>query len=75
MRIIEPSVVEVLASVTDSMVKDWEDMDGPDSGVGVDFWFRNRKSGAEAYVNLDQGHLTISLDGEKIYDGFCQTSA
>jgi hypothetical protein len=65
----EQSVVEILASVTGSAVSDWEDLDGPDSGVGIDYWYRNRKTGAEAYANLDQDHLTISVDGKKVFDG------
>ncbi|TMP99767.1 MAG: hypothetical protein E6L09_08645 [Verrucomicrobia bacterium] len=75
MRDTMPAVVELLASVTGSTAEDWEViMDGPDSGVGVDFWFRNQKSGAEAYINLDQDHLTISVDEEKIYDGCVRPS-
>ena len=38
----ELSVVEVLASATGSEVDDWQSLDGPESGVGVDYWFRNR---------------------------------
>jgi len=64
-----PSVVEVLASITGSTLDDWESLDGPNSGVGVDHWYRHRETGAEAYANLDQDHLTISVGGEKVYDG------
>jgi hypothetical protein len=62
------SPLEVLASVTHTSADDWESLDGPDSGVGVDYWYRHRGSGAEAYLNRDQDHLTISVDGEKLYD-------
>ncbi len=55
--------------LTGSILEDWEGLDGPDSGVGVDYWFRQRETGAEAYANLDQDHLTISVGGEKVYDG------
>lgn len=72
MQATEPSVVEILASVTGSAVEDWEDLDGPDSGVGVDFWYRHRTTEAEAYANLDQDHLTISMCGERLYDGTCR---
>lgn len=41
----------------------WKEMDGPDSGVGVDYWFVH-KSGLEAYVNVDQGEVTISAGEE-----------
>ena len=69
MRDRPQSVVEVLASITGSTLDDWEDLDGPDSGVGVDYWFRHRETGAEVYANLDQDHLTISVGGERVYDG------
>jgi len=39
----------------------WEDLDGPDNRVGVDYWYRNRTTGAEVYANLDQDYLTISV--------------
>ena len=62
------SPLEVLASVTHTSSEDWESLDGPDSGVGVDYWYRNRGTGAEAYLNRDQDHLNISVDGEKLYN-------
>ena len=62
------SPLEVLASVTHTSADDGESLDGPDSGVGIDYWYRHRGSGAEAYLNRDQDHLTISVDGEKLYD-------
>ena len=62
------SPLEVLASVTQTSADDWEDLNGPDSGVGVDYWYRHRGTGAEAYLNLDQDHLTISVEGNKLFD-------
>ena len=62
------SPLEVLASVTHTSAEDWESLDGPDSGVGVDYWYRHRGTGKEAYLNLDQDHLTISVAGQRIYD-------
>jgi hypothetical protein len=60
----EPSsVLQKLAFLTHTREDDWEDLDGQDSGVGVDYWFRHRITGAEAYANLDQDHLTIAVEG------------
>jgi hypothetical protein len=61
--------LETLASVTGTVEADWETLSGPDSGVGVDFWYRHTPTGREAYLNLDQDHLTISVDGEKVFEG------
>jgi len=63
------SPLAILASVTGTRTRDWEPMAGPDGHVGVDYWYRHCKTGQEAYVNFDQGHLTISVDGEPIYNG------
>ena len=62
------SPLEVLASVTHTSADDWESLDGPDSGVGVDYWYRHRGTGKEAYLNLDQDHLTISVGDQRVYD-------
>ena len=65
----EPSsILQKLAILTYTREDDWEALDGPDSGVGVDYWFRHRTTGAEAYANLDQDHLTISVEGERVFD-------
>jgi hypothetical protein len=45
------SPLEVLASVTHTSAEDWESLDGPDSGVGVDYWYRHRGTRAETYLN------------------------
>ena len=62
------SPLQVLALATHTSADDWESLDGPDSGVGVDYWYRHRDTGKEAYLNLDQYHLTISVAGQPIYD-------
>ena len=62
------SPLEVLASVTHTSTDDWESLDGLDSGVGVDYWYRHRGTGKEAYLNLDQDHLTISVADRRVYD-------
>jgi len=67
--------LEVLASVTQTLVDDWEDLGGPDSGVGVDYWYRQRSTGKEAYLNLDQDHLTISVGDQRVYDAEIPTEA
>ena len=42
-------------------------MSRPESGV--DYWYRNKATGAEAYANLDQDHLTIPDGEERVYGG------
>ena len=69
------SPLEVLASVTNTSAGDWETLDGPDSGVGVDYWYRHRGTGKEAYLNLDQNHLTISVGDHRVYDAELPTEA
>ena len=69
------SPLEVLASVTHTSADDWESLDGPDSGVGVDYWCRHRGTGKEAYLNLDQDHLTVSVGDQRLYDAGLPTEA
>ncbi len=57
---------KILKELTDAAggrACDWEEIDGPDSGVGVDHWFRNNKTNEEAYVNDDQGFISVSTEG------------
>lgn len=44
----------------------WKEVNGPDSRVGVDYWFVS-KSGSEANINIDQDVLTLTIDGEMVY--------
>jgi hypothetical protein len=67
--------LEVLASVTGSGEIGWEGLDGSDGGVGVDFWYRHRGSGSEAYLNLDRVRPTISGDDKKVCDSPRERSA
>jgi hypothetical protein len=62
------TILEHLAAATNTSANDWDHIDGPDSGVGIDHWFRHRRTGAEAYANLDQDHLTISVEGVPVFD-------
>jgi len=48
-------------------ISGWESVDGPKSGVGVDYWFI-ASGGHRAYVNIDQGHRTICVDGEPVLE-------
>jgi hypothetical protein len=58
----------LLTKYTDS--KGWHEVPGPDSGVGLDYWYR-ASDGSEAYVNVDQGWTKIILlpDEEVIFEG------
>jgi hypothetical protein len=42
----------------------WEFIDGPDSRVGVDYWLQH-SSGVTAYVNIDQGEVTIQIQSDE----------
>jgi hypothetical protein len=50
-----------------SGVGGWQEVRGPDSGVGLDYWYRAGRH--EAYLNLDQGHLTVSIGQEVVFEG------
>ena len=62
------SPLQVLALATSTSAEDWETFDGPNSGVGEDYWYSHRGTGEEAYLNMDQDHLIISVGEKRIYD-------
>lgn len=67
LKIPEPemSITEI---VTELLGGKWEEIDGPESGVGIDHWFQN-EAGEEVYANDDQGFLTIEKDDETVWSG------
>ena len=49
-------------------VSGWEETDGPDSGCGVDYWYR-AEGGLSAYANVDQSSVSLSVtdaDGDPL---------
>lgn len=58
----------LLAALTGTRAKAWKQQSGPDTRCGVDYYFAH-SSGKEAYINVDQGHFTVSMDGETIFSG------
>lgn len=51
-------IIGWLTSETGTVADDWEEIDGPDSGVGVEYWFVHKTDGREAYVNDEQGFVS-----------------
>ena len=58
----------MLAVLTGTRAREWKLRDGPDSRCGIDYYYRHRP-GNEAYINVDQGHFTISVAGETLFPG------
>lgn len=56
------SAHRALADQSGSDPEDWEEMEGPEAGVGVERWFVHKKDGREAYTVDDQGHITIEIN-------------
>ena len=48
-------------------IGEWKEVNGPDSGVGLDYWYR--AGNHDAYVNIDQGFMTVSIDKEVVFQG------
>jgi len=53
---------EAAARCTFTNPDEWEEDEGPETGVGVERWFWNPLHACKAYVCDDQGHLTVSID-------------
>lgn len=58
----------LLAALTGTRAKAWKSQNGPDTRCGVDYYYAH-SSGKEAYINIDQGHFTVSVDGETVFSG------
>jgi hypothetical protein len=56
-----------LCRQTGTKPKSWKAVDGPETGVGVEYWFEHKRTGETVYVCDDQGHITIG-SGEGDYD-------
>jgi hypothetical protein len=41
--------------------KEWEEVDGPDSGVGLDWYYESSDGTLAAWVNLDQTWVTLKI--------------
>lgn len=53
-------MLDELCKQTNTVASEWEAIDGPETGVGVESWWRH-VDGREAYVCNDQGHITVEV--------------
>jgi hypothetical protein len=51
----------IAAELTYTRPQDWEDIEGPDSRVGLDYWLRHKTQGFTLYANCDQGEWSFEL--------------
>lgn len=58
----------MLAHLTHTRARCWKPQNGPETRSGIDYYYRH-SSGREAYLNLDQIHLTVSVDAETLFSG------
>jgi hypothetical protein len=58
-------ILKKLKTITGN--RTWKFTDGPDSGMGTDYWFADDADN-EAYANNDQGYITISVNGQPIWN-------
>lgn len=50
-------------------IKGWKSCDGLDSKCGIDYYFSQGKNNS-AYVNDDQGYVTICVNGVCLFADF-----
>ena len=55
-----PDHLRKLAEDTDTLPEDWEPIGGPETGVGVENWYKHA-DGREAYACDDQGDIRIDV--------------
>ena len=54
--------LDELCRATGTRVHEWDFLDGPTSGCGVDYWLKHKPTGKVACVNDDQGHITLDCE-------------
>ncbi len=55
-----------------TIYKGWEEADGPETGVGIDYWFECTDEDGKihsAYINVDQTDISVSVDGDVVWQG------
>lgn len=58
---MENTYEQLLADLTGTRPEEWKIHDGPDSGMGVDYYFRHPRCGV-VFINYDQGSRLIKAD-------------
>jgi hypothetical protein len=59
----------LLARLTRTRADKWAECHGLPTGCGLDFYYAHGPSGMEAYVNVDQMHVSVSImdkDGDEV---------
>lgn len=60
-----PDHIQALMEQTDTEADEWASMDGPQTGVGTEYWYHHIYDEREAYVVDDQGEITIEVSDPK----------
>lgn len=66
--VVHLDLAGLLAELTETNRSAWEEVEGPDSGCGLDYWYHHPEEG-EAHINVDQTLLTIDIRGGRSYRG------
>lgn len=67
-KVVSQDFVGLLSKLTGK--KGWDEINGPDSGCGNDYWYSHNGSGSEAHINIDQDAVMVAVDGECVFFGF-----
>jgi hypothetical protein len=54
--------IGAIAALTQTASAEWAEADGPDSRVGVGYWYVHEKRDLTAYVSNDQQYVSIEIN-------------
>ena len=57
-------MIKKLCEHSNTSPDEWDKIDGPETGVGVEAWYVHKASGQVAYCCDDQGHITVDVIDE-----------
>lgn len=63
-RKITDDILEALSEQTDTKPDEWEELNGPTTGVGIEKYYQHKENKCVFYCVDDQGDITCSLDEE-----------
>lgn len=56
--------IGAIADLTDTTPSEWIEADGPDSRVGVSYWYVHRTRALTAYISEDQQYVAIQVSDD-----------
>jgi hypothetical protein len=58
-------MIKLICEESNTKPSDWVEVEGPETGVGIEQWYFNEAENLTAYCVNDQGHITCEIVEEE----------